>query len=119
MNGSKRSRDRAHQRYTFREFYKSMRSLLQNVNIIDIQVQKCERNFTKFDSGRVEGTKVMLDSLDKKEKEQNRASLKHIIDTTIFCGKNEIPLRGHWATDGRNPLEKEGNFRALLGYRSN
>ncbi|KAG8316269.1 hypothetical protein J6590_055892 [Homalodisca vitripennis] len=39
---------------------------------------------TKFDSGRIEGTKVMLDSLDKKEKEQNRASLKRIVDTTIF-----------------------------------
>ncbi|KAG8290331.1 hypothetical protein J6590_084687 [Homalodisca vitripennis] len=60
-----------------------------------------------------------VDSLDKKEKEQNRASLKRIIDTTIFCGENETPLRGHWATDGRNPLEKEGKFRALLGYRSN
>ncbi|KAG8261187.1 hypothetical protein J6590_079328 [Homalodisca vitripennis] len=41
-------------------------------------------NFTKFDSGRVEGTNVMLHSLDKKEEEQNRASLKRIIDTTIF-----------------------------------
>ncbi|KAG8296962.1 hypothetical protein J6590_045804 [Homalodisca vitripennis] len=49
------------------------------------------RNFTKFDSGRVEGTNVMLHSRDKKEEEQNRASLKCIIDTTIFCGENEIP----------------------------
>ncbi|KAG8299138.1 Protein Dok-7 [Homalodisca vitripennis] len=71
------------------------------------------RNFTKFDSGRVEGTKVMLDSLDKKEKEQNRASLKRIIDTTIFCGENEIPLRGHWATDGRKPFRKGGQFSSV------
>ncbi|KAG8257775.1 hypothetical protein J6590_041843 [Homalodisca vitripennis] len=68
---------------------------------------------TKFDSGRIEGTKVMLDSLDKKEKEQNRASLKRIVDTTIFCGENEIPLRGHWATDGRNPFRKGGQFSSV------
>ncbi|KAG8256674.1 hypothetical protein J6590_063517 [Homalodisca vitripennis] len=55
----------------------------------------------------------MLDSLDKKEKEQNRASLKRIIDTTIFCGENEIPLRGHWATDGRKPFRKGGQFSSV------
>ncbi|KAG8297864.1 hypothetical protein J6590_027023 [Homalodisca vitripennis] len=43
---------------------------------------------------------------------------RRIIDTTIFCGENEIPLRGHWATDGRKPFRKGGNFQALLGYRS-
>ncbi|KAG8317759.1 hypothetical protein J6590_018155 [Homalodisca vitripennis] len=72
-----------------------------------------KRNFTKFDSGRVEGTNVMLHSLDKKEKEQNRASLKRIIDTTIFCGENEILLRGHWATDGRKPFRKGGQFSSV------
>ncbi|KAG8265492.1 hypothetical protein J6590_093387 [Homalodisca vitripennis] len=71
------------------------------------------RNFTKFDSGRVEGTNVMLHSRDKKEEEQNRASLKCIIDTTIFCGENEIPLRGHWATDGRKPFRKGGQFSSV------
>ncbi|KAG8327874.1 hypothetical protein J6590_009678 [Homalodisca vitripennis] len=71
------------------------------------------RNLTKFDSGRVEGTKVMLDSPDKKEKEQNRASLKLIIDKTIFCGENEIPLRGYWATDGRKPFRKGGQFSSV------
>ncbi|KAG8336544.1 hypothetical protein J6590_042061 [Homalodisca vitripennis] len=70
-------------------------------------------NLTKFDFGRVEGTKVMLDSTDKKEKEQNRASLKLIIDTTIFCGENEIPLRGHWATGGRIPFRKGGQFSSV------
>ncbi|KAG8302934.1 hypothetical protein J6590_020688 [Homalodisca vitripennis] len=55
----------------------------------------------------------MLDSLDKKEKEHNRASLKRIIDTTIFCGENEIPLQGHWATDGRKPFTKGGQFSSV------
>ncbi|KAG8335067.1 hypothetical protein J6590_077421 [Homalodisca vitripennis] len=68
---------------------------------------------TKFDSGRIEGTKVMLDSLDKKEKEQNRASLKRIVDTSIFRGENEIPLRGHWANDGRKPFRKGGQFSSV------
>ncbi|KAG8297344.1 hypothetical protein J6590_037573 [Homalodisca vitripennis] len=57
----------------------------------------------------------MLDLLDKKEKEQNRASLKCIMDTdtTIFCGENEIPLQGHWATDGRKPFRKGGQFSSV------
>ncbi|KAG8250376.1 hypothetical protein J6590_048659 [Homalodisca vitripennis] len=50
---------------------------------------------------------------DKKEKEHNRASLKRIIDSTIFCGENEIPLRGHWATDGRKPFRKEERFSSV------
>ncbi|KAG8282052.1 SUMO1 sentrin specific peptidase 8 [Homalodisca vitripennis] len=45
---------------------------------------------------------------------QNRASLKRIIDSTIFCGENEILLRGHWATDdGRKPFRKEGRFSSV------
>ncbi|KAG8257698.1 hypothetical protein J6590_043979 [Homalodisca vitripennis] len=71
------------------------------------------RNFTKFASGRVEGTNMMLHSLYKKEEQQNRASLKRIIDTIIFCGENEIPLRGHWATDGRKPFRKGGQFSSV------
>ncbi|KAG8308936.1 hypothetical protein J6590_097791 [Homalodisca vitripennis] len=45
-------------------------------------------NFKKVDSGRVEDIKVMRDSQKKKEKEQNRASLKRIFDTIIICGEN-------------------------------
>ncbi|KAG8287764.1 hypothetical protein J6590_030326 [Homalodisca vitripennis] len=77
------------------------------------------RNLTKFNSGRVEGTKVMLDATDKKEKEQNRASLKLIIDTTIFCGENEIPLRGHRATSGRKPFRKGGQFSSVARVQMN
>ncbi|KAG8312513.1 hypothetical protein J6590_023120 [Homalodisca vitripennis] len=54
----------------------------------------------------------MLHSLDKKE-EQNRASLKRIIDITIFCGENEIPVRGHWATEGRKPFRKGGQLSSV------
>ncbi|KAG8313967.1 hypothetical protein J6590_103135 [Homalodisca vitripennis] len=76
-------------------------------------IARTSGNFTKIDSGQVEGTKVMLDSLDRKEKEQNRASLKRIIDTTIFCGENELPLQGRWATDGRKPFRKGGRFSSV------
>ncbi|KAG8291194.1 hypothetical protein J6590_066685 [Homalodisca vitripennis] len=38
---------------------------------------------------------------------------QRIIDSTIFCGENEIPLRGHWATDGRKPFRKEGRFSSV------
>ncbi|KAG8249998.1 hypothetical protein J6590_005393 [Homalodisca vitripennis] len=87
--------------------------LRNNSQVPRVEAPHMSINFTKFDSGRVEGTKVMLDSLDKKEKEQNRASFKPIIDSTIFCGENEIPLRGHWTIDGRKPFRKEGRFSSV------
>ncbi|CAH1983061.1 unnamed protein product [Acanthoscelides obtectus] len=78
-------------------------------------------NFMKVDSRRMEDITVMLDSQKRKEREQNRASLKPIIDTIILCGENEIPLRGHRDSGPltpEKPLEKEGKFRALLRYRA-
>lgn len=53
---------------------------------------------------------------------ENRARLRPIIETILFCGKQNIPLRGHrddgnTIMENETPLANEGNFRALLQYR--
>jgi len=70
-------------------------------------------NFMKVDCGQIEDIKNVLDTQRKKEIEQNRASLKPIIDTIILCGENEIPLRGHRDSGPltiEKPSQKEGKF---------
>lgn len=59
---------------------------------------------------------------------ENRDRLRPIVSTIIFCGRQNIPLRGH-RDDGNKSLKfvendqnsvvanQEGNVRALLGFR--
>ena len=50
--------------------------------------------------------------------QQNRELLKSIIKTVIFCGKQNVALRGH--RDDRKHLQQpgnHGNFHALLNFR--
>ncbi|XP_025191589.1 uncharacterized protein LOC112591873 [Melanaphis sacchari] len=56
---------------------------------------------------------------------ENRERLRPIIETLIFCGQQNIPIRGH-GDDGMlididesvsSPTSNEGNFRELLRYR--
>ena len=52
----------------------------------------------------------------------NRRKLSSIFKTVVFCGQQNIPLRGHHdnATDVERDLlqmENHGNFRALLDFR--
>ena len=63
-----------------------------------------------------------MDKHSQNEISENRARLKPIIETIMFSGKQNLPLRGH-RDDGNTIVEneallaKEGNFRALLQYR--
>lgn len=56
------------------------------------------------------------------ETEKNRQILQSIIEAIIFCGRQELSLRGH-RDSGRLSLEEpntnDGNFRALLRFRAN
>lgn len=54
---------------------------------------------------------------------RNRHNLKPIIETVILCGRQELALRGHRDsgnidTNSVCTEKNEGNFRALLRYRS-
>lgn len=77
-------------------------------------------NFLKVSRKEKDDVMTLLDSKRKKEREQNRAALKPIIDTIVFCGENELPLRGHRDSGPvtlDKPIEKEGKFRALLRFK--
>ena len=43
---------------------------------------------------------------------ENREKMKSIVKTVIFCGQNNIPLRGK-----RDDSNLHGNFQALLEFR--
>lgn len=54
---------------------------------------------------------------------RNRHNLKPVIETIILCGRQELALRGHRdsgsiGTSSVCTEKNEGNFRALLRYRS-
>ncbi|KAH8033540.1 hypothetical protein HPB51_013617 [Rhipicephalus microplus] len=66
---------------------------------------------------------TQLDHGLKKQVEENRKNLLPIIETILFCGRQEVPLRG---TDDSGPInmsevlpfKNDGNFRALLRMRA-
>ncbi|XP_050517882.1 52 kDa repressor of the inhibitor of the protein kinase-like [Diabrotica virgifera virgifera] len=63
-----------------------------------------------------------LNSAQKAVEEENKKKLIPIIKTIMFCGMQNIPLRGH-RDDGQllnetdSEPHREGNFRALLRFR--
>ncbi|KAH6947411.1 hypothetical protein HPB50_018879 [Hyalomma asiaticum] len=64
-----------------------------------------------------------LDHGLKKQAEENRKNLLPIIETIIFCVRQEVPLRGTDDSGPINipevlPLKNDGNFRALLRMRA-
>ena len=51
---------------------------------------------------------------------QNRAKLRSIVETIIFCGRQGLSLRGHrddHTSVNADPLANHGNFLALLQFR--
>lgn len=63
-----------------------------------------------------------IDQTVKIEKAKNRAFLKPIIETLIFCGEQELPMRGDFDSGPvtlKKPNHRDGKFRALLRFRAN
>lgn len=65
---------------------------------------------------------LQVDQHKREEAEKNRGKLLPIIQTVRFCGRQQLPPRGH-TDSGRieldEPEENDGNFRSLLRYRAN
>lgn len=62
----------------------------------------------------------ILDSNLEKIRSNNRAGLIPIIKTVLFCGEQELSLRGNNDSGPLSldqPTENDGNFRALLRFR--
>ena len=61
---------------------------------------------------------VQLDRIKLKQIEENRKRLRPIVDAVIFCGRQNIPLRGH-RDDSKHAVEESsnlGNFQEILKY---
>ena len=57
-----------------------------------------------------------LNQLMQAQIDENREKMKSIVKTVIFCGQNNIPLRGK-RDDNPDDSNLQGNFQALLEFR--
>jgi hypothetical protein len=58
-----------------------------------------------------------LDMQRREEIQKNRTFLRPIIKSVIFCGKHNLPLRGHRDDGQVLETDDDGVFRALLRFR--
>lgn len=70
---------------------------------------------------KTDGVASQVDTQRKKQVAENIEALKPIVETVIFCGENELTLRGkehnpenYGPVSLENPHHKDGKFRALL-----
>ena len=78
--------------------------------------------FLEVFSGKRQDIMSQLNSQRAREKEENRAAIKPIIETILFCAEQELPLRGDHDSGPLSldkPEKKDGKFRALLRFRAN
>lgn len=81
----------------------------------------CAENFLRVMDSAAIDVASQLNDQRRKEKERNRSALKPIVETIIFCGEQELPLRGDKDSGPltlEKPFSKDGKFRALLRYRA-
>ena len=76
--------------------------------------------FSKVQQNKALSIDQQLNTLRQERIAQNRAKLRSIVETVIFCGRQGIALRGHQDDQTHvesNPLSNHGNFLALLRFR--
>ncbi|CAN7944287.1 unnamed protein product [Ixodes hexagonus] len=72
-------------------------------------------NFVQAVQG--ESVKERMDSAARVQRQTNRKKLMSITEVVLFCGRQDIALRGHrdaGPLTREDPLENDGNFRALV-----
>ena len=60
----------------------------------------------------------VIESLRVAQIEYNRKVLRSIVSSVIFCGKQNVALRGHMESSTDNSSKNRGNFLALLDFRA-
>lgn len=75
-------------------------------------------NFISVMTGKTQNIETALDTAMTRKVEQNRQKLIPIIETILFCGLQNISLRGQRDdgsiySDGDNIKNHKGNFKAL------
>jgi len=66
-------------------------------------------NFVQTDADKSRDIRNALNSSRQKAVEENRNRLSHIIRTIEFCGRQEIPMRGHRDAGAFSLNETDGN----------
>ena len=77
-------------------------------------------NFVQTDSDKSRDVRNAFSSSRQKAVEENRNCLSDIIRTIEFCGRQEIPLRGHRDAGAFSLNEthcNDGVFKTALGLR--
>ena len=69
-------------------------------------------NFLAIQSGESKSIESVLDTKYNEMVERNRSIVVRIIDAIVFCGEQNLPLRGH------KDEELKGNFIALLHHQA-
>ncbi|KAF0709155.1 zinc finger MYM-type protein 1-like [Aphis craccivora] len=92
------------------------------LNYHALSIVKSEHFCASYE-GKDVSVDVQLDSNLKKQIAINRKKILPIVKTILFCGKQNISLRGHRHETGNifhqnsDFIENDGNFRALLRFR--
>ncbi|XP_060870008.1 52 kDa repressor of the inhibitor of the protein kinase-like [Metopolophium dirhodum] len=78
-------------------------------------------NFISVMNGKIQNIETTLDTTMTRKVEQNRQKLILIIETLLFCGLQNISLRGHRDDGSINSVDddiknQKGNFKALLEF---
>lgn len=96
-----------------------------NQNLYHINAVSTSTNFLTSYKNPEKKIINIVNTSRMKQVAENRLRLKPIIETVIFCGRQNIPLRGH-RDQGKllsvspkdcSSVINEGNFRELLRYR--
>lgn len=78
------------------------------------------QNFIDVHEKKKPNVSLQLNTAKRNEIELNRKILSSIIQTIIFCGRQDISLRGHRDSGVIScdmPHKNDGNFRSLLRFR--
>ena len=77
-------------------------------------------NFVKSMSGQTQSISVQISDATRKLVERNRQKLRSIVETIIFCGRQNIALRGSFESYSdveERTSKNHGNFWALIKFR--
>ena len=74
----------------------------------------CAESFLQVILGKAEDIASQLDRQRSKGREENRNALRPIVETIIFCGENELPLRG---SEDSEPLSLQNLRKKMWNSR--
>lgn len=78
-------------------------------------------NFIRVFNNPVLSVDNQIDQMRLQQIQENRKRILPIIETVLFCGRQELALRGHRDYGNiplEEPLHNDGNFRSALRYRA-